>query len=123
MRVTKNQLSELQTVIADELLKRGFTAKIIQFEEVQAKNGTKIELTTESFQTVPVLFKEVAIGNFNSELREEQVVIQDKPVKVLKFWMSVNVFYQHFGSGSNGCNLFSIWATLYENRALEIKIK
>ena len=119
----QNQMNKLKDFIQDELLKRGFTAKISYFGEVSDKNGSKFEFITEEFQTTPVIFKSIFISNFSSSITEEEIERPDgSKITVHKVWISVHVSYKHFGGGSNGCNLFDVAATMYEDDIFDFQI-
>jgi hypothetical protein len=87
--------------IQTELTKRGFHVKFKTFEI--RKN--KIFFESESFQTSPVLFKEIRIKNFASGISVKEDMENSK---IKTFWVMVNVEYNHFDYGSNGCNIFTV---------------
>lgn len=110
---TQEQRNSLQELIQTELLKRGFTAKIISFEEEDKKY---LKFHTESFQTVPVLFKEIQVSNFSTSVGQEIRKREDKTeYQVTTFWIQVDVRYSHFEGGSNGSRLFAIQGHFFED--------
>ena len=115
---TEKQRESLKELIQTELLKRGFTAKIKTFEETERNNRAFIEFETESFQTTPVIFKDIKITNFSSSIEEERVVRDDKTsYNVKRFWIQVNVSYSSFSGGSNGENLFDLTGNFHEDHS------
>ena len=102
---TLEQRTQIKETIQLELLKRGFVAPIISFEELEGRSGNRLEFHTESFQTTPVIFQSIQVNNFSSSV----TINKDEDGKeTRRFWISVNVSYTHFGGGSNGCKLFDI---------------
>ena len=107
MKTTSSQRNSIQEKIQIELLKRGFTAQIVNFEEVSGRgNDTRLEFNTTSFQTVPVIFKEIIVCNFSSSLVEEQITNENGIFNTVRVWLSVHVSYKSFEGGSNGNKLF-----------------
>lgn len=105
MEETYKQISE---IIRIELLKRGF---IVDVTCTPTKdNSFKIKTTT--FQTTPVLFKQVWIESWNVFVKEKE---NDKGIKYTDYNISIHVCYEHFDGGRNGCNLFSITLRSFEN--------
>lgn len=99
----------IKEFISNELCKRGFHAKIETFDIVK----DRIQFETENFQTTPVIFKEINIGNFGGGIGrgtlytitgKGEVVTDD----VLNVWIPVHVSYTHFDGGTNGSNLFQV---------------
>lgn len=104
--LSEKQMEEIKKTIQREILKRGFTAKIVKFEEVISRmNRHRVEFCTESFQTVPVMFEEVYISNFSSEI---SLIENEDGDNYYRIWITVNVGWKHFGGGSNGTGLFSV---------------
>ena len=109
---TEKQRNEIQEFIQTELLKRGFTAKIISFKEVAYRNNIKaFQFKTENFQTIPILFKEVNISNFNGIINETK-----KDSEVYDFSITVNCNYSLFLGGSNGTELFRIYGCIKKGK-------
>ena len=128
MKLTKEQINTIKETLQIELLKRGFTAQIVEIEEVKGRhNDTRVEFKTENFQTVPVIFKEICVRNFSSAITMRDHVRADgEVVPFIDVWINVNVDYNHFGGGSNGCNLFDInieFGTDGNERPWNIKIR
>ena len=106
---TQSQRNEIKEFIQTELLKRGFLAPIIQFEELDTKSGPRFEFKTEQFQTVPVIMKAIQVDNFGSSIRKEKFKREDgTEIEFNSFWISVHVSYEHFSGGTNGCKLFDV---------------
>jgi hypothetical protein len=114
---TQLQRDELQSFIQNELLKRGYTAPIINFEEVEGRRGDhRIEFHTANFQTTPVIFKEIRVENFSSSLHEAELEIHTgEKVMITKFWITVHNSYMHFEGGTNGCKIFEVSGHFYKD--------
>ncbi len=118
---TDVQLEAIKKAIQTELLKRGFQAPIVKIEEKTSSRSSRhrIEFHTEKFQTTPVLFEELRVQNFSSEIYKEM----DDEREVTKFYIGVNVAYNHFNLGSNSSELFTIRGCLSERGIYNITIK
>ena len=105
---TPEQRNQIREFIKDELTKRGFHATLVRFEEKANARGNKTHFSfeTESFQTAPVLFKDIKIGEFNTQINKDEENTVDK--EIYNLWLSVYVHYTHFGMGTNCSELFSI---------------
>lgn len=115
---TEGQRDSLVDLIQIELLKRGFTAKITTFQEVEKKGSHYIEFESESFQTVPVLFKEIKISNFSTNISTGKITRKDNSqYSIIKFWIQVSARYYGFGGGSNGQNIFDLSGVFYEKES------
>ena len=101
-------LEQIREIIRIELLKRGF---IVDVTCTQTKDNS-FKVKTTSFQTTPVLFKQVWIESWNVFVEEKE---NDKGVKYIDYNISIYVCYEHFDGGRNGCNLFSITLRNFEN--------
>lgn len=95
---TYEQIAEL---IRIELLKRGF---IVDVTCIPTRDN-HMRVKTTSFQTTPVLFKEVWIESSNAFFSENQ---KENGYKYTDYYVSLSVCYKHFDDGRNGCNLFTI---------------
>lgn len=122
---TKEVRETIKETIQTELLKRGFTAKIVEFEEVKGRSSTRFKFITEPFQTVPVLFKNIVVGEFSSGIKVDEEMTEKHGQKFYSFYIGVNVHYEHFDMGRNSSSLFSISGTfnLNDNRIYKLKIK
>lgn len=105
MEETYKQISE---IIRIELLKRGF---IVDVTCTPTKDNL-FKVKTSSFQTTPVLFKDVWIESSFAYFDKKE---SEKGVKYTEYYISLNVCYEHFDGGRNGCNLFSITLRSFEN--------
>lgn len=105
---TELQRNQIKDFIQTELLKRGFLAKIVRFEEVSGRYEPRLEFETESFQTTPVIFKSIKVENFSSSITKEEGV--DGSI-LYRIWISVHVSYETFEGGSNGTKLFAVFGT------------
>lgn len=105
--LTDNQLSQIKETISVEMLKRGYTAKMIEFKEVSSNsNRSRIEFQTEEFQTVPVMFKKINLSNFSSSISLNPELTLQHEREIFNVWLQVNIRYESFGGGSNGVGLF-----------------
>ena len=108
---TEAQRNEIKNFIQMEMLKRGFHAPIVSFEEVNGRGGNRLEFTSAPFQTTPVIFQEIVVCNFNSWLFKE--THNEKEFDC--FSIQIHVSYKHFGGGSNGCSLFNVSGVLADD--------
>ena len=120
--LTSEQIVSVKEAIQLELRKRGFHAPIIDIEEtVNSKRKThRLEFTSEPFQTTPVLFKEIQVGSFSSNvfcgLSNDPLFNED----VLKVSVGVYAWFKHFSGGNNGCQLFSFYAEFIQRGRKDI---
>jgi hypothetical protein len=103
-------ITNIHLAIRDELLKRGFLAKTVIDEKTNRHGDYRLELSSEAFQTVPVLMKEIRI---NGDITLRQNAENDN---VIDIGGRVGVRYDHFTGGSNGCELFSIFCKIRKDR-------
>ncbi len=104
-------LELIKDTIQTELLKRGFHAPITVTEQVD--KNPRVLVTSENFQTTPVLFKNIKIVNFSGNIEEVEQdftgINNKKETKtIIKFWIPVQVRYEHFDLGGNGSRLFNL---------------
>lgn len=116
--ISKNHIAKIKSSIQTELLKRGF------FTPISLSYNDKynhLVISSEKFQTVPVIFKSIQIDNFGGSIKVLDVVIPNQPLNViaeynsreveteqeLQIWIPVHVSYKHFDGGQNGCSLFN----------------
>ncbi len=103
-----NQTLEMITdAIRIELVKRGFHAPIWLKREENVAGRQRLEIVSEPFQTTPVLFKSIEITSSGGGIKETNATTSPQ------FVIGVKVGYQHFGGGSNGCDLFSFQCYLH----------
>lgn len=97
--LSENQMNFVKEKIQVELLKRGITAKIIKCEEKEQR----VEILTESFQTFPVMFKEVYVyshlSGFSRILNKEGAT---------ELYIGLSFRYTSFSGGSNGTDLMDV---------------
>lgn len=99
INITDTVIKKVETFLTDELLKRGFTAPItVGYNE----DREALTLTSQPFQTVPVIFKSINIAHFNSAISYKK----DENGEHLHVWMPIHVDYRHFDGGTNGARLF-----------------
>jgi len=103
-------ITNIHAAITTELLKRGFTAKVVVDEKTSRHGDYRLELTSEMFQTVPVIMKEIRI---NGEITFRQ---DEENENVIHVGCRVGVRYEHFTGGSNGCALFSFFCRIRKDR-------
>lgn len=118
--LSEKQLEIIKDNIQIELTKRCITASIIKIEEVPVKmnnSSTRIELKTEKFQTVPVIFKELWLESYNSSVS----LLEDN--SSVEVWLGIYYSYKHFNGGSNGCKLFTLNCQCFDvDEVSDIKI-
>ena len=100
-------LEQIREIIRIELLKRGF---IVDVTCTQTKDNS-FKVKTTSFQTTPVLFKDVWIESWNVFIEDKE---NEKGIKYTDYNISIHVCYEHFDGGMNGCTLFSIKLRSFE---------
>ena len=103
---------QVEEIINLELLKRGFPN--ICLEELSYDYETKkqkLVVSSEPFQTTPVIFKEIRIQNFGGRITELEI----NGKQLLEIVIPINVRYDHFDSGSNSCELFTITLRVLPN--------
>jgi len=116
---TQEQRQAIQDLIQVELLKRGYTAKIISFKEVETqRGGPRIEFYSEYFQTTPVIFEKIRVESFSTSVKKKEETREDgSSYEVTRFWICVHVSYNHFNGGSNGCKIFDLSGNFYEGES------
>lgn len=96
--MTQEQIKALTEIVSDELLKRGFIVKL----DASVSSLGRIKITSDNFQTTPVLYKKLYIeggGQIKSEVLGEDDI---KYSVCLRF----NVRVETFSGGYNGTDLF-----------------
>jgi hypothetical protein len=104
----KKVYSQIADIIQTELLKRGFVVNV----SCTPTPDNSLKVITDEFQTTPVIFKKVWIESFGVKVEEHE---NSKGIKYTDYHISLDVFYEHFGGGKNGCNLFSISLRKFED--------
>ena len=74
-------------------------------------------------ETTPVLFKKIQISNFSSSIKEDEKIIKKENQKIHRIWFQVNVSYEHFSGGRNGCELFQFSCILFDGHIYEMNVK
>ncbi len=112
---TNKQREAIKSFIEIELLKRGFTAKMAEFDEVRDRSGRQfINFRTEEFNTVPVIMKAIQVDTFGSWLLKmseedlEKLGFAEPTRDIYRCAINVHVSYEHFTGGTNGCELFKM---------------
>ena len=104
LTITPEAMESLKKEISEQLQKRGINVEITLGLEY-TKHGEPVPtMDSTTFQTFPVLFKEIKLAFFGSWLKEEE--------DHLRFTATVSARYDHFRTGSNGCDLFTITARI-----------
>lgn len=110
---TEYQRILIRQIIQEELLKRGFTPKIIKFQEkVTGGNYNRIEFETETLQTTPVLFKEIKIRDSRSYI--ELVTGADAHSNFFRFSLHIRADLYLFDGGFHACDIFNLKGTFYK---------
>jgi len=111
-KISDQKLSLVTTSIKDqlqmELMKRGITAPITVELKEWRRGGVYFEVTSQPFQTVPVLFKEITVNNFNGHMWQEEGEQEYR----IRFSIAVHASYTHFDGGSNGVKLFGFQGSI-----------
>ena len=114
MENTNNALASSGTqqsiidAVQTELVKRGFNAKLSAEFKTARDFSQFLEITSEPFNTVPVIMKEIKItGRISASTEEGNAVI--------KIAGRIGVEYSHFGGGRNGTELFNIRMSAFTN--------
>jgi len=103
MKLSTLQKTAIKDRILEEILKRGVSTKMKSFKEIESQDKTRIEFITEAFQTIPVIFKEVRISNFSSDIIPAS---PDEDNEIYKVFIGVIWFYELFCMGQNSCKMF-----------------
>lgn len=98
MEDTYKQIAEH---IRIELLKRGIIVNV----ECNPTENNSFKVRATSFQTKPVLFKEVWAESSIARYKELK---NEKGKNYTEYYVMMTVRYKHFDGGNNGCNLFSM---------------
>lgn len=114
----KNVFEQTAELIRIELLKRVFVVDVT----CTPTKVDKFNVKTTSFQTTPVLFKNVWIESGIACFQENE---NEKGIKYTDYYVSLSVCYEYFDGGRNGCKLFAIEFRGFEDwdeiRILSIK--
>lgn len=111
--ISPQQIELIKDKIQIELLKRGIHAPIIQLEEHEGRTKEhRIRLKTSEFTTTPTIFKRLWIEQFNTWITRKTHENVEGPVELYSITIGVNYSYEHFGGGTNGCNLFTFHCNL-----------
>lgn len=103
----KDIYEQIAELIRIELLKRGF---IVDVTCTPTKDSFNVK--TSSFQTVPVILKEIWIETWSVYIEEKE---NDKGDKYVDYHISLSVFYEHFNGGRNSTHLFNIYLRKFES--------
>lgn len=102
----KTPIEQIKEFIEDELAKRGYHAPLTRFEVASMSNNNKrevLKITSEDFNTIPVLFKRLYVYNFSGSIKVEG--------NLTKLWIPVHVGWENFNGGHNATSLFTAYAT------------
>lgn len=103
------ELDLVKEVITNQLIKRGFPIEMVNFGIVK----NRIEFETVSFQTTPVIFKNIYVGNFGGGISSGKLLrinnnSEIEEMDALRLWIPVHAGYNHFDGGSNSSKLFNV---------------
>lgn len=97
-------LDAISDRIHTELVKRGFHTPITVTPELNRhKTALTLKITSEPFQTTPVLFKSVEIISFGSGVAKREGDREG----MLRIYISVHVAWTSFSGGTNATELFT----------------
>ena len=105
--LTQPTLDSILDALHLELLKRGFTAPIRWEKSTRKDASIRLDVLSDPFQTVPVIFQSIAISSSN-------IGIVQRP-DGCRFGGTLCVSYTHFDGGSNGCQLFHFDIPVWEH--------
>lgn len=124
--LSAENLEAIKEAIQLELLKRGVTAPIVTMEETIGRNSSShyINFSTAYFQTVPVMFKKLAVTNFSTSANKQPKSVLDPKLagEFIAVWISVHFSYESFGGGSNGTEIFNIWFNVFGPTSYDVKL-
>jgi hypothetical protein len=126
VQLTREQLDSFKERVSEELTKRGFHVTLEVNEERCKYDGeSKIIITSNNFQTVPVLFKKLAIVNFNTSVKKQPIneIFGDGDGDCFVVDVGVYVGYEHFDVGSNCSQLFHIHCVFMGTNERLFKVK
>lgn len=112
--LTNPQLDSIREYIQLELLRRGFTAKIIEFGE----DIYGINFKTEDFQTTPVLFKRLFIKSSDTNISDKKTL---GGVSYNDVYINVMIRHEYFDLGQNGIDLFHFKCKVNSTYVFEMK--
>lgn len=114
--LSENTLEQIQDKIQVELLKRGFFAPV----KVEFCNKHKnVKVTSENFQTIPVLFKSISIINFGGYIKE----VEESKNKSLEIRIPVVAQCEHFDMGNNYAEIFAFKCIVIGENVYSIEIR
>lgn len=106
--LTAETIAIITEAVGIELLKRGFTATITATEKKTRHNELYLDVTSEGFQTVPVIMQSIFIDG--------TLYVREESDTRLRVGGRIGVRYTHFTGGSNGTELFSIDGIVRKDR-------
>lgn len=104
----KDVFEQIAKLIQIELLKRGFIVNVV----CVPKGDNDFKVKTTSFQTSPVLFKNVWIESDYAIFSEGT---SEKGNKYTDYFVRLSAKFELFGGGTNGCELFTMEFRKFEN--------
>lgn len=110
-KLSDETLKEIQNEIETALIKRGFNVPITLVQSINRDGYLRIELSSEDFQTQPVIFRALRLQHFGGSVRATQ-----EAVNIFNIWLPVNVFWESFSGGSNGTELFTFHCQIKKDR-------
>lgn len=114
--IPQEALDQIQDKIKVELLKRSFFAPV----KVEYCNKHKnVKVTSEKFQTTPVLFKSIEIINFGGSIKE----VEESKNKSLEIRIPVVAQCEHFDMGNNYAEIFAFKCIVIGENVYSIEIR
>lgn len=109
--IKQNTLTELKERIRIEILKRSITA---DFTLTYDADTQRLNLQSDYFQTMPVIFKSLQLQDFSSSVRhlhQHQISTNETiDYEHYAIYLQVSVRYENFDRGTNGTTLFTVVA-------------
>jgi hypothetical protein len=122
--LSDKQIEMVKEYLKDELTKRGFHTNF-NIKEVEGRNYNTLELTSDKFNTIPVIFKSLELINFGSGVikstHAKEFDSDKTDVELIKVWVSVNAKAEYFNGASNCFTIFSVSGIFYDNYKFHIK--
>ena len=117
--LTGGQINKIQFIVENELLKRGFPARMRYFHMETAGSKVRISFLTIDFQTIPVLFRKFYVCDWNSRITPwsghlNHFINPNKKVDAHEVYFEVVGKYEDFSEKMGCIHLFTYTAIAYK---------
>lgn len=109
-------INKIQQRLSDELLKRGFHAPITVTEQQRKDGQSYLSVSSEPFNTTPVLFRSLTITDFGSRITKSE------DGRSGKVWIGVWASFTTFAGGGNYVDLFHLTCGYDEAGVEDVRI-